>query len=239
MFSIVIPTKNEEKFIPFLLRDIKKQTLQPEKIIVADAHSTDKTPEIAKKFGCKIVEGGLPGIGRNRGADAVTSDFIVFLDADSQIISNTFFQDAFNEINERHLDIASCDIVPYEGTRIDIWMLETYNLYAKITENIKPHAPGMCIFISKKIHKKIKGFDERVLLAEDMDYVQRGARFGTFGILRSIEISTSTRRFRKDGHFKTIIKYILTELHMSTLGSVKTDIFKYRFGYEDLDKKKK
>ena len=239
MFSIVIPTKNEEKFLPILLRDIAKQSRQPEKIIVADAHSTDKTRTIAKKFGCTVVDGGLPGVGRNCGAKLVASEFIVFLDADAQIKSKKFFEEAFAEITKRNLDIASCDIVPYEGTRIDIWMLETYNLYAKITENIKPHAPGMCIFMKKNIHDAVQGFDEHVLLAEDMDYVQRAARFGTFGILRDVEISTSTRRFRKDGHFKTIIKYLLTELHMSTLGSVKTDIFKYKFDYEELYKKEK
>jgi len=239
MFSIVIPTKNEEKFLPFLLRDIAKQSVQPEKIIVADAQSTDKTRIIAKKFGCTIIDGGLPAVGRNRGAKLVSTEFIVFLDADTQIKSKNFFRDAFAEITKRNLDISSCDIVPYEGTRIDIWMLETYNLFAKLTENIKPHAPGMCIFMKKNIHDVVNGFDEQVVIAEDMDYVQRAARFGTFGILRNVEISISTRRYRKDGHFKTIMKYLFTELHMTTIGSVKTNIVEYKFDYDDLYKKEK
>lgn len=238
MFSIVIPTKNEEKFLPFLLRDIKKQSLQPEKIIVADAHSTDKTRTIAQKFGCEIIDGGLPGVGRNRGAEIVTSKFIVFLDADVQIADEHFFKKVFQEMTERNIDIAGCDITPYDGTWLDRTMLETYNYYSRLTQKIIPHA-SMGIIIRTDIHKKIQGFDEKVLLAEDMDYVQRAAQLGTFGVLRTVSIATSNRRYAKDGRLAIISKFILAEWYMWLFGSIKTDIFKYRFGYENLDKKKK
>lgn len=238
MFSVVIPTKNEEKFLPFLLRDIKKQSLQPEKIIVADAHSTDKTCAIATKFGCEIVDGGLPGVGRNHGAKQVTSEFIVFLDADAQITNEHFFRDAFAELQERNLDIASCKIKPYEGTWLDNAMFNVYNLYIVITQKILAHG-SMCIIMRKRIHETIQGFDEQVLLAEDMDYLQRGSKKGKFGILQTVTTTTSNRRYVKDGHFTIIVKFILAELYMILFGSIKTDIFKYRFGYEDLEKKKK
>lgn len=232
MFSIVIPSKNEERLLPTLLADIKKQTIQPTAVILADAHSTDKTRVIAKKWGCTVTDGGMPGTGRNRGAALVTTEYIIFLDADAHLTAPDFFEAALREMEERHLDIATCDIIPYKGNRIDVWMLHSYNLYARMLENIKPHAPGMCILIKKSVHEAVHGFDERVVLAEDMDYVQRAAKFGTFGILRSVDISTSTRRFRKEGHFKMIMKCLLTEIHMQTLGSVKTDIFKYHFDHK-------
>src|SRR5437870_493328 len=80
--SIIIPSLNEEQSLPLLLQSIKKQTIQPKEIIVADAFSTDKTRSIAKKFNCTVINGGLPGKGRNAGAKVATQDILLFLDAD-------------------------------------------------------------------------------------------------------------------------------------------------------------
>ena len=68
IFSIIIPTYNEEEYLPVLLDSIKEQDFDDYEIIVADANSTDKTVEIAKDYGCIVVEGGLPAVGRNNGA---------------------------------------------------------------------------------------------------------------------------------------------------------------------------
>jgi hypothetical protein len=95
-----------------------------------------------------------------------------------------------------------------------------------------PHAHGFFIIVRKAVHEKIGGFDIRVQLAEDHDYAQRAVKVGaTFGVLMNEKLPVSTRRFLRDGHFRTAAKYVLCELHMVTLGSVKSDIFRYRFGY--------
>ncbi len=49
--SIVIPTLNEEAFLPTLLDSIKKQSFTDYEIIVADAGSKDKTIDIAQEYG--------------------------------------------------------------------------------------------------------------------------------------------------------------------------------------------
>ena len=68
MLSIIIPALNEEKYLPLLLGEIKKQNFADDlEIIVADAGSVDKTIEIARSFGCEITKGGLPAKGRNEG----------------------------------------------------------------------------------------------------------------------------------------------------------------------------
>lgn len=86
--SIIIPTLNEEKFLPRLLDSIKKQDSKDYEIIVADAGSKDATVEIAKKYRCKIVQGGLPAKGRNEGAKIAQGDLLLFLDADVQLPSD-------------------------------------------------------------------------------------------------------------------------------------------------------
>lgn len=49
-YCIVTPVKNEEKFIEHTLHSIKKQTLQPQRWIVVDDGSTDRTKEIILRF---------------------------------------------------------------------------------------------------------------------------------------------------------------------------------------------
>ena len=79
MLSIIIPTYNEEEVLPNLLRSIKEQDYKDYEVVVADAKSTDKTREIAQKFDCRVVDGGLPGEGRNHGAEAAKGDRFLFL----------------------------------------------------------------------------------------------------------------------------------------------------------------
>ena len=80
--SIVIPVKNEEKNIPVILESIKKQTYKPYEVIVSDADSKDNTRKIAKEYGARVVEGGIPAIGRNNGFNAAQKDIVIFMDAD-------------------------------------------------------------------------------------------------------------------------------------------------------------
>ncbi|NBS41768.1 glycosyltransferase family 2 protein, partial [bacterium] len=98
MLTIVIPTKNEEADLPILLESIKKQTLQPKEVIVADANSTDRTREIAAAYGARVVEGGMPGPGRNRGAEAAKTDLILFLDADVELRDSEFLEKSVGEM---------------------------------------------------------------------------------------------------------------------------------------------
>ena len=54
--SVIIPARNEERNLPFLLDSLKKQTLSPYEIIVVDDFSSDKTAEIARQSGVKLVQ---------------------------------------------------------------------------------------------------------------------------------------------------------------------------------------
>ena len=97
MLSIIIPALNEEKYLPLLLKEIKKQNFADDlEIIVADAGSEDKTVEIAKNYGCKIVQGGLPARGRNEGAKIAQGDIFLFMDADNIYLPKNFLEKLIN-----------------------------------------------------------------------------------------------------------------------------------------------
>jgi glycosyltransferase involved in cell wall biosynthesis len=67
VLSIVIPTLNEEKYLPRLLQSLDCQTIKDFEIIVADANSRDATRQVAAEHGCRIVAGGrIPWLGSKR-----------------------------------------------------------------------------------------------------------------------------------------------------------------------------
>lgn len=232
MISIIIPTYNEENFLPKLLQSIRKQKYKNKEVIVADANSTDMTRAIAEEFGAKVVEGGPVAEGRNNGAKKAKGDIFLFLDADVVLPDAYFLESIIKEFERKKLSIATCLPVPISSSKIDRAFHNFFNVYTGLLEAIMPHTPGFCILARREIHEAINGFDEKIKLAEDHDYAQRAVELGKFGILRSKKIPVSVRRFEKDGRFKIAAKYIFCELHMLTLGSVKSDIFKYKFGYD-------
>lgn len=89
--SIVIPVYNEEKFLGACLQSIADQTVRPDEVIVVDNNSTDRSLEIAASFPfVRIIKEKEQGIvsARNTGFDAVQSDVIGRIDADTVLPSN-------------------------------------------------------------------------------------------------------------------------------------------------------
>ena len=232
LLSVIIPTLNEEKNLPKLLKGLAEQTFRDFEVVVGDSPKTvDKTREIADKAGCRIVDGGRVSEGRNNGARAALGKVFLFLDADVGLPNKFFLEDTVNEFVGRDLDLAACRVRALDGDKYDKLLHGLYNVYSVAVGKILPHIPGFCFFIKRSVFEAVGGFDVGIKLAEDHDLARRSAKIGTFGFLFSQCIPVSTRRFERDGRFTTAIKYMLCELHMLTLGPVKSDIFKYRWGH--------
>ncbi len=79
--TAIIPCLNEEKAIGHVLREIPEFV---DEVIVVDNNSTDRTPEVAREFGVKVVHEPEAGYGRayKRGFANATGDIIVTLDGD-------------------------------------------------------------------------------------------------------------------------------------------------------------
>lgn len=246
MLSIIIPTLNEEDYLPILLESIKRQDFKDYEVIVADAGSKDKTLEIANSYKFKVVPGGLPARGRNNGAKVANGDVLFFLDADT-VLSDKFLDKSIKEFELRKLDIASFCLRPYPENRFEYFLINIfYNRMIVILEKILPHS-AMGIIIKKELFNKINGYDESIKLAEDHDLGRRAAKyakfginkfakfgiskFAKFGIIRSVEILISTRRFKKDSWFMTGTKFFLCQLHMIFIGPVRSNIFNYKFNH--------
>ncbi|MBU2545160.1 glycosyltransferase [Patescibacteria group bacterium] len=239
MLSIVIPTMNEEKHLKKLLQSIEKQDFDNYEVIIADNGSKDKTLEIAKKYKCKIVKGGSPARGRNNGAKVAKGERLLFLDADV-VLPKRVFGKILKEFKKRNLGIATFFLAPIEKSKkkklASFFFTFFYNIPIFLLEKTLPHA-AMGILIEKKLFNKLNGYNEDITLAEDHDLARRAGKLSKYGILKSVRLHVSDRRFEKEGWFKTYSKYLLCEGHMIFIGPVKKDIFKYNFDH--LKNKKK
>lgn len=237
--SIIIPTFNEERELPNLLKDIKMQKVDFEyEVIIADANSSDKTIEIAKQFGAIITHGGLPGIGRNKGAKIAKGELLIFFDSDIRLFNDSALQNFINEFEQRNLGVATANIVPRTNSWLEYFGHEVYNLIMRWQVNRRPYAPGSFIMAKKEIHNLINGFNEEIKLAEDHDYVARAGSIAKFGILENGEIYVSVRRLQKDGKFRIMLKYIVAAIHIELIGPITHNKFNYKFGYGNDDEEK-
>jgi glycosyltransferase involved in cell wall biosynthesis len=227
--SIIVPTLNEEEDLPVLLDSIKAQTFSDYEIIVADAGSKDRTVELAEAAGARVVPGGMPGPGRNRGAEAARGELLFFFDADVDLPPD-FLEQAVGEMNERMLDLATCEFKPKSELKLDEIMFRFANLSVKMNQDINPRAAGFCIFISARLFRRVNGFDESLKLAEDHDLVQRASKFRRLRVLKNTSLNVSIRRLEKEGRFNLVQKYMQVELHLLFKGNVRDEIVEYEFG---------
>ena len=88
--SIIIPAYNAEETLLATLQSCLHQTLEPREIIVIDNGSHDATAKIAASFGSKIQYLFMNNEGvsraRNIGAERATGEWLLFLDADDQLL---------------------------------------------------------------------------------------------------------------------------------------------------------
>lgn len=81
--SVVVITRNEEVHLPDCLKTVK----WAEEIIVVDSGSSDKTVEVAKGLGARVIEHKEGGFSdwRNRGLSEVRGEWILYIDADERV----------------------------------------------------------------------------------------------------------------------------------------------------------
>jgi glycosyltransferase involved in cell wall biosynthesis len=227
--AVIIPALNEAATLPGLLAALKDQARPPDEIIVADAGSKDNTRALAEAAGARVVQGGRPGPGRNAGARAATGDLFLFLDSDV-LPGPDFIANALAEFEGRGLGVATTLNEPLSDSATDQLIMEATNLYLQVVQYISPHAPGYCIFCRRAIHEAIGGFDEKVKLAEDHDYVQRAAQHGEFAVLTRARIAVSMRRIEKEGLTRLAFKYLWCEMYALAGKPIYSTPFEYEFG---------
>lgn len=231
--SIIIPTYNEENYLPKLLKSIVRQDFTDYEVIVADAGSKDRTREIARSFECKLVDGGIPSVGRNRGAEAAQGEYLLFLDSDV-ILTEDYIEDALEEFEDYDLGISITQIAPLSDKVFDKLSHDFANFFMRNVETIKPHGAGCYgILTRKSLHDQVGGFDENLDFGEDTDYIEKIAAISSFKVLRTPRLLVSTRRLQQEGTRNLALKYAKSTFYQFTGRKISADELSYNFGHSD------
>lgn len=116
--SVIIPAYNEEDNIITVIEKTKKNE-NVQEIIVVNNLSTDRTEELAKKAGAKVVNCNMQGKGyaMEAGMKIAQNDIIVFLDADIPGYSENIIYKLTQPIIERNIDFVKSTF-DREGGRV-------------------------------------------------------------------------------------------------------------------------
>jgi len=121
--SIVIITKNEEKFIT----DAVNSSIFADEVLVLDSESTDKTCNIAKEIGARVEQQAWLGFGaqKNKAVELASNDWVFVLDADERItpelrdeIISTLKNPKFRLNNFFGKNIRHCGLYPDYSIRL-------------------------------------------------------------------------------------------------------------------------
>jgi glycosyltransferase involved in cell wall biosynthesis len=226
LFTVVIPSYNEERYIYNTLWYLSRQNLNTKiRVIVCDANSTDKTLEHISKANndfenleIEIRTGGSVAYGRNKGAELVKTPFILFLDADSVLLDTDTISETLN--NAFDFDIIGCK----QKSTVSSWKAElTWNLF-EIIRKVMPETfcTGCYFFISKKKFDELGMFDETLNNSEDF-WLSRNIPKSKFKILDKY-IGQDDRRFKKMGNLSFLKNIILTYLNKNNIEWFRNDV---------------
>jgi len=208
--SIVIPAFNEEARLPACLASIDQAMarmngdLEPGdnvEVIVADNNSTDATAARARAARVKLVFEPINQISkaRNAGAAAATGDWLLFIDADSQLHLDTF-RNLLDAIRLGHCAGGGCVIAL---DRVPWWACAAVKLWNVVSCSFH-WAAGSFLFCRADAFDELGGFSEELYASEEIDMSRRLKAWGKqrqlkFVILKGHPHVSSGRKFELYG----------------------------------------
>ncbi|MCX7044436.1 MAG: glycosyltransferase [Candidatus Sumerlaeota bacterium] len=203
--SIIIPAFNEEKCIAGCIESAHsacRAVLAPDQafeIIVVDNNSTDRTAQLAREAGVRVVFEPVNQIARarNRGAQEAQGQWLVFLDADS-FLSEELLRDTVQAMNDARI-IGGGTLARFPDSAV-LTMRLGMRVWNGISRVFR-WACGAYIFCRAEAFRSIGGFDTMLYATEELDLSARLKRLARknrqrFVILTRHRLLTSDRKWR-------------------------------------------
>ncbi len=208
--SVVIPVYNEEDYLEACLKSLENQIEKPFEIIVVDNNSDDKSMEIARKFGVKIIKEPRQGIthARNAGFNVAKGDIIARTDADTRVPPDWTkrIREAF-EKDPKLLGLSGSAYFDKLPTFLQFhtWLVSGSSKFIKLTMK-HDGMMGFNLALHKKTWELVK---EEICLDdtrvhEDADLAIHIARHGKVFFDKNIIVHTAPRQLSR---IETIVEY--------------------------------
>jgi glycosyltransferase involved in cell wall biosynthesis len=193
--SVVIPTYNQSRFLPYAVESALAQTLPPAEIIVVDDGSTDDTPTTLRRWLNRIRVLRQPNRGvaaaRNAGAAAAAGELLAFLDSDDAWLPAKLERQEARFRKDPGLGLVHCGCEEVDGegrplrTRID-------GLAGCVRDELlllrRPVilGGGSGLVVPRSVFDALGGFDESLSTSADWDLCYRIARRHPVGFVHEV-----------------------------------------------------
>jgi GT2 family glycosyltransferase len=196
MISVIIPCYNAEPFLAEALESVMKQTRPVDEVLVVDDCSTDRSAEIARSYGARVISTGRNSghaAARNVGIEAARGNLIAWLDADDYWNPNHC--EVVCGLLERHPDAAvAYSAIRQFGTRSGIYYVsprdhEPFDAFWESFRNC--FVSTNCAVMWRSAYLEVGGFDPRIRIASDYDFWLRLAQ--KFRFVSTPEVTSNYR----------------------------------------------
>ena len=209
--SVVIPALNEANYIGACLKSLLAQTVKPYEVIVVDNNSRDKTAQIAKELGARIIHESQQGIvyARNAGFNAARSEIIARCDADTVLPVNWI--EEIVKVFEKHNIVAVSGPVYYYDAPFFMRLPIYSRLFFVFMRLLQGHHTllGFNMAVKREAWNVVK---EKVcndpVIHEDIDLSIHLAKIGKVFYDTNLIVQSSARRIIKSP-YSFFIKYPL------------------------------
>lgn len=204
MFSIIIPSFNEEKRIKICLESLKNAGEEFE-VIIVDGGSFDKTVYEASSFLSghkgKIIKISGPDLPEqlNRGANESLGDVLVFLHSDCKLAAGSLkkLKEIFKSQKKM---VGGAFTMKVEGERFFYRILSIGgNIYCRLS---KTFFGDRAIFVKKNCFTDLGGYRNIPIMA-DVDFSRRMKKLGKTSIVDGPVVSSS-RKFDREPFWKIV-----------------------------------
>ena len=202
--SVIVPAFNEEKLLGASLVEIKAAAAAflargwMIEFVVCDNNSTDRTADIARAAGAKVVFEPVNQIARarNAGASVATGDWLVFVDADSHP-SESLFGDVAVQIASGHCLAGGVTIRLDEKLLVAGVVTQMWNCASRLHRLMA----GSFIFVEAAAFRHVGQFSSEMFAAEELELSQRLKKLARetrkkIVILHRHPIKTSARKMK-------------------------------------------
>lgn len=167
LVSVIVPTRNSGRFLAACLESIKSQSYPDIELIVVDNHSTDGTPDLARRFTNKVFTWGPERSAQmNFGVSQATGRFVYKVDSD--FVLDPFVVEAC--VLEAAKGFAAIVVHNSPDTRVS-WIARVRKFEVDMYKYDLDHSSAR--FVARDVYEGIGGFDESITAGEDYDFQNR------------------------------------------------------------------